>query len=76
VEAKPFYSAAQAHRKRGDIPKPLPQSVAELAKFPNDFDASIAAEKSAENMNDIQARNTRFNGCSSPDTRRAASRSR
>jgi outer membrane protein assembly factor BamD (BamD/ComL family) len=54
VEAKPFYSAAQAHRKRGRYREAIAEVRAQLAKFPNDFDGQLLlAEIQAENMNDI-----------------------
>lgn len=54
VEAKPFYSAAQAHRKRGRYPEAIAAVRAQLAKFPDDFDGQmLLAEIQAENMNDI-----------------------
>ena len=55
IEAKPFYSAALSHRKRGRYREAIAGIRAELDKFPNDFDGQmLLAEIQAENMNDIQ----------------------
>ncbi len=54
IEAKPFYSAALAHRKRGRYPEAIAGVRKELAKFPNDFDGQmLLAEILAEHMNDM-----------------------
>ena len=55
IEAKPFYSAAVSHRKRGRYREAIAAIRAELNKFPTDFDGQmLLAEIQAEHMNDIQ----------------------
>ena len=54
IEARPFYSAALAHRKRGRYPEAIAGIRKELARFPNDFDGQmLVAEILAEHMNDM-----------------------
>ena len=54
IEAKPFYSAALAHRKRGRYAEAIAGIRRELARFPNDFDGQmLLAEIQAEHMNDM-----------------------
>jgi tetratricopeptide (TPR) repeat protein len=59
IEPKPFYSAAQTHRKRGRYPEAIAAIRAELAKFPDDFEGQLMlAEIEAENLNDLQSAET------------------
>lgn len=59
IEPKPFYSAAQTHRKRGRYPEAIAEVRAQLAKFPDDFDGQLMlAEIQAENMNDLPGAET------------------
>ena len=54
-EQRPFYSIAQAKRKRGQYTAALADVRAQLARFPNDFEGQmLAAEILAENMQDLQ----------------------
>jgi len=54
IEARPFYSAALAHRKRGRYQEAIHEVRAQLAKFPHDFDGQLLlAEIQAEHMNDL-----------------------
>ena len=55
-EQRPFYSIAQAKRKRGQYTAALADVRAQLARFPNDFEGQmLAAEILAEDMQDLQA---------------------
>ncbi len=55
-EQRPFYSIAQAKRKRGQYTAALADVRAQLARFPNDFEGQmLAAEILAEDMRDLQA---------------------
>ncbi|MFO1486990.1 MAG: tetratricopeptide repeat protein [Verrucomicrobiota bacterium] len=56
VDAKPYYSAAQAHRKRGHYREAIAEIRAQLAKFPDNFEGQLLmAEIQAENLNDLPA---------------------
>jgi tetratricopeptide (TPR) repeat protein len=55
VEAKPFYSIANAKRTQGKYQEALTEVRRQLAKFPNDFEGTmLLAELQAENLNDLQ----------------------
>jgi TolA-binding protein len=54
LEAKPFYSQAIAHRKRGHYQEALASIRKELDKFPADLEGQLLlAELQAENLNDL-----------------------
>jgi tetratricopeptide (TPR) repeat protein len=55
IEAKPFYSIANAKRTLGKYQEALTEVRRQLAKFPNDFEGTmLLAELQAENLNDLQ----------------------
>ncbi len=54
IEKRPYYSMAQAKRKRGYYTEAIAEIRNQLEKFPNDFDGQLMlAEIQAENMNDL-----------------------
>ncbi|HWD91009.1 MAG TPA: tetratricopeptide repeat protein [Verrucomicrobiae bacterium] len=54
MEAKPFYSQAIAHRKRGHYQEALASIRKELDKFPADLEGQLLlADLQAENLNDL-----------------------
>lgn len=54
MEAKPFYSQAIAHRKRGHYQEALASIRKELDKFPTDLEGQLLlADLQAENLNDL-----------------------
>jgi tetratricopeptide (TPR) repeat protein len=68
VENKPFYSIANAKRKRGLYHEAVSETRKQLDKFPNDFEGiMLLAGIQAENMNDLQAaENTLNHFCAEP----------
>jgi tetratricopeptide (TPR) repeat protein len=55
LEAKPYYSIAEAQRKRGNYTESISHIRKQLAKFPTDFQGQMMlAEIQAENFNDVQ----------------------
>ena len=53
---RPFYSIANARRKKGDYPAAIEAARGQLKKFPNDFEGvTLIASIQAENLNDLQA---------------------
>jgi len=56
VTPAPFYSMAEARRKKGQYTEAIAEIRKQLAKFPNDFHGyMMLAEIQAENLNDVQA---------------------
>ena len=77
IERKPFYSIANAKRKRGLYQDALAETRRQLAKFPNDFEgAMLQASILAENLQDVRgAENTLNSFCAKskwPDRQIAA----
>ena len=53
---QPFYSIANARRKKGDYPAAIEAARGQLKRFPNDFEGvMLIAAIQAENLNDLQA---------------------
>ena len=58
----PFYSIANAKRKKGDYPAAIEAARAQLKRFPNDFEGMmLVASIQAENLNDLQAADNTLN---------------
>ena len=77
VEKKPFYSIANAKRKRGLYQEAVAETRRQLTRFPNDYDGvMLLAAIQAENLQDLSAaENTLNNFCAqakSPDQHVAA----
>lgn len=54
AEPVPFYSIAEARRKRGEFPEAIAEVTKQLERFPNDFQGwMLLAEIHAENQHDI-----------------------
>lgn len=54
VEPRPFYSIAEAKRKKGHYPEAIAEIRKQLDRFPTDFEGQLKlAEILAENMNDL-----------------------
>ena len=59
---RPFYSIANAKRKKGDYPAAIEAARAQLKRFPNDFEGvMLVASIQAENQNDLQAADNTLN---------------
>lgn len=55
IEARPYYSIAEAHRKRGRYTEAVAEIRKQLAKFPSDYQGQLLlAEVQAENLNDLE----------------------
>ena len=58
----PFYSIANARRKKGDYPAAIEAARGQLKKFPDDFEGvMLVASIQAENQNDLQAADNTLN---------------
>lgn len=54
AKPQPFYSIAEAHRKRGHYTEAIAEIRRQLAKFPDDFEGQMMlASVQAENLNDL-----------------------
>lgn len=69
-DPKPYYSVAQAKRKKSQPVEAVAEIRKQLAKFPNDFEGvMLLASVQAEDMQDLPgAEITLDNFCNSPDT--------
>ena len=55
IEARPYYSIAEAHRKRGRYTEAIAYIRRQLDRFPTDYQGQMMlAEIQAENLNDLQ----------------------
>jgi tetratricopeptide (TPR) repeat protein len=55
IEPRPYYSIAEAKRKRGQYPEAVAEIRKQLQKFPTDFEGQMKlAEVQVENLNDLQ----------------------
>ena len=63
IERKPFYSIANAKRKRGQYQEALEEVRRQLTRFPNDFEgAMLQASILAENLQDLRGAENTLNG--------------
>lgn len=59
IEPRPFYSIAEAQRKRGNLTVSIAHIRSQLDKFPTDYQGQmLLAEIQAENMNDLPGAET------------------